>query len=118
MFKFCYSQRFNSLSIHPPNVGLKHKYINAYPVSSVIRNCINVQYSSVWVYDYFPIGIRFDQKWRPVKLDCCIIFLITTNYITFFQSIGHNMIEINLLCIYNIYYEMLVIKNSSIEYVP
>lgn len=62
-------------SVHPPNVGVEDEDINVNPVFGMLFNWIHSENSLLWISYHWHIRIWFDQKWRPIELDCGIVFL-------------------------------------------
>lgn len=70
-----YIQDFHGESVHPPDVGVEDEVVHALPAAAVlvyrlghddaVQNAVHIRV----------VRVRFDEEWRPVKLDRGIIVL-------------------------------------------
>lgn len=72
---YYYLQDFDGDSVHPPNVTIEDKKVNAFPVDSMFLNRLRHYYTIDYTVHSRIVRIRFHQEWRPIKLHRCVIIL-------------------------------------------
>lgn len=70
-----YLQDFDGDSVHPPDVTIEDKKVNAFPVDSMLLDRLGHYYTVEYTVHFRIVWIRFHQKWRPIKLHRRVIIL-------------------------------------------
>lgn len=74
-----YLQDFDGESVHPPDVTIEDKKVNAFPVDSMLLDGLWHDYTVDYTVHIRIVWIRFHQKWRPIKLHRRVIVLFIYN---------------------------------------